>query len=179
MVARAAPGIARAPVADGEASRYASRMALPSAAPVYDKPLIYDIAFSYRDFRNEVDCLAAETGVSWEDAARHWYGVSGWIDFPWLLARIAEADGDDAWEHRAARGLAEDVTRARRRLVQRLCAAGASTTGPDAPGVPRARAAKVASLIADIKATPRVSSVALHVVVRELVHMCGAREEDA
>jgi NAD-specific glutamate dehydrogenase len=127
----------------------------------------------------EVDRLAAETGVPWGDVARHWYGVSGWIDFPWLLARIADVDGDDIWHRRAARGLAEDVAGARRRLVQRLCAAGASTTGPDAPGVPRAHAAKVASLIADIKATPRVSSVALHVVVRELAHMCGAREEDA
>lgn len=127
----------------------------------------------------EVDRLATEIGVPWEEAARHWYGVSGWIDFPWLLARIADADGEDVWHHRAARGLTEDVNRARRRLVQRLCAAGASTTGPDAPGVRRARAAKVAALIADIKAMPRVSSVALHVVIRELAHMCEAREEDA
>jgi glutamate dehydrogenase len=126
----------------------------------------------------EVHRIATATGVGWEAAARHWYGVSGWIDFPWLLARIADLDASDVWQHRAACGLVHDVTRARRLVVRRLSAAGAATPGAAGSGIPWAGADRVLSLMADIKAAPQVTLVALHVVVRELAHLSAAGQED-
>jgi glutamate dehydrogenase len=125
----------------------------------------------------DVVTVAAELRADPEGVAKLYYGLSSWVDFPWLFAKIAEAGEEDRWQQRAAQGLAEDLAHARRRLVRRLHAAGAAVAGPDAPGLSRARAEKVASLIADIKAAPRLTAAALQVAVRELVRLSEAAAE--
>ena len=122
----------------------------------------------------DVAAIAAETQAAWKDVAHLFYGLSDWLDFPWLLARITDTDDEDedVWQHRRARGLAEDLARARCRLVRRFCKMGATRVSLDALGVERARAEKVAWLIADLKGSHRVGPAALQVVVRELRRLC-------
>jgi len=65
-----------------------------SAASVYDKPLLYDIAFSYRDYAAEVDALCA------------WYArVSGAGSTPATFLELAAGPADHAIEM-ARRGTA-------------------------------------------------------------------------
>jgi len=120
----------------------------------------------------DVAAIAAETQAAWKDVAHLFYGLSHWLDFPWLFARITDTDDEDVWQHRRARGLAEDLARARCRLVRRLCKTGATRASLDALGLERARAEKVAWLIADLKGSHRVGSAALQVVVREIGRLC-------
>jgi NAD-specific glutamate dehydrogenase len=104
--------------------------------------------------------------------AQLFYGLSDWLDFPWLFARITDTDDEDVWLHRATRGLAEDLARAHCRLVRLLCKTGATHASLDALGVKRAPAEEVACLIADLKDSHRVGPAALQVVVRELRCLC-------
>jgi glutamate dehydrogenase len=116
--------------------------------------------------------IATETGGGWEAIARLYFGLSDWLDFPWLLAKIADRDSEDLWDRRAALGLAEDLADARCRLVRRLLAAGATVADLHALGMPRARAERATRLVADLKGAPRVTSAALQVIVRELGRLC-------
>lgn len=69
-------------------------MASPRAATVYDKPLVYDIAFSFRDYGHEVDCLTA------------WYArASGTGTAPRSMIELACGPADHAIEF-ASRGTA-------------------------------------------------------------------------
>ncbi len=112
--------------------------------------------------------VAAEVGIPWERAGRIYYRLGTWIDLAWLAARIAALDGDDAWQHRAALGLAEDLREARCRLVRRLSAAGATGAEAEPSRLGGSAAERVARLAADVRAGARDDLAAVQVVVREL-----------
>ncbi|HWV38747.1 MAG TPA: class I SAM-dependent methyltransferase [Vulgatibacter sp.] len=74
----------------------------PDASGVYDKPLLYDIAFGYRDFRAEVDAVAA------------WCARVGGRPAPRAVLELASGPADHAieWSRRGARVVALDLSQA-------------------------------------------------------------------
>ncbi|AKU92146.1 class I SAM-dependent methyltransferase [Vulgatibacter incomptus] len=69
---------------------------------IYDKPLLYDIAFSYRDFPSEVDALAA------------WYARVAGKASPGSVIELACGPADHAveWDRRGAQAAALDLSKA-------------------------------------------------------------------
>jgi len=101
---------------------------------------------------------AAERGrLAPAEAGRRYFALAERIDFPWLLARCAEARSDARWDRQAVDGLVEDVLDARRRLV----AVPTDT-------LPAKSLAVVDDVLRDLRMAPRVPLAALLVLVREL-----------
>jgi glutamate dehydrogenase len=107
----------------------------------------------------DVGTIAAESGVAPDAAAAAYFALADDVDFAWLGARLGEAGDEDRWQRRAVEGMVEDLLCARRRLARRRLESGAD--GGRGLG-------KVRDLLRDLKAAPRTSLAALHVVVREL-----------
>lgn len=74
----------------------------PHKSGVYDKPLLYDIAFSYRDFRAEVDALAA------------WYARVSGRPAPASVIELACGPADHAieWSGRGVKAAGLDLSQA-------------------------------------------------------------------
>ncbi|HEY0839910.1 MAG TPA: class I SAM-dependent methyltransferase [Vulgatibacter sp.] len=74
----------------------------PDASGVYDKPLLYDIAFGYRDFGAEVDAIAA------------WYARVSGRAAPRAVIELASGPADHAieWSRRGAQAAALDLSEA-------------------------------------------------------------------
>ncbi len=105
----------------------------------------------------DVVTVARQQGNDLEATAARYYGLGRQLDFAWLWGRLGEAGEDDRWQQRAVEGLVTDVLRARRRLAHLT---------PEALPVHALEA--IEALVRDVRALPRPSLAALHVVVHEL-----------
>src|SRR5690606_7759498 len=78
------------------------------------------ITLRFLDQLLELRRVGKETGAAPADAARAFYRLSDLLGVPWLRQAIFESATDDRWEQRAARALADDLSRAHHKLVAQV-----------------------------------------------------------
>jgi glutamate dehydrogenase len=154
----------------GEAERYERRVTELEVGGLDGDTARRLAVLAWLDGGLDAALVAAAVGVPWQRAARLYYRLGTWVDLGWLASRIAALDGDDVWQHRAVLGLAEDLREARRRLVRRLIAAGATGAETEPLGLGGSAAERVVRLATDLQASGGVSLAGVHVVVRALRH---------
>ncbi len=112
--------------------------------------------------------IAAGIHAPWESVARLYYAAGDWLEYSWIERGIAALNTDDPWRHRAAFALGQDLRAARRRLVGRLGAVGASVAEVQAGGCAGEMGESLAVDIRALRGSGRGDLAALAVVVREL-----------
>jgi glutamate dehydrogenase len=117
------------------------------------------ITLRFLDQLLEILDIARETKTDPVGTARAYYQASQLYDVPWLRRKTYAAAGEGQWEHRAAQALAEDLSRAHRKMV-----AGIVTSGR----VPDAAPERFRSIVAELREEASVGLAAVSVVAREL-----------
>jgi NAD-specific glutamate dehydrogenase len=144
-------------LAGPEAEAFAQRRAALAAAGLGEATAGALAAAEWTAGALDVVAAAEHGGLTVAEAGRRYFGLAAAIDFPWILARLADASSEDRWERDAVAGLVEDVHAARRRLVAGV---------PDA--LPPGPLGRVQAALHDLRAAPRAPLAALLVLVREL-----------
>ncbi|MEX2467080.1 MAG: NAD-glutamate dehydrogenase [Gemmatimonadota bacterium] len=131
------------------------------------------ITLRFLDQLLEVLDIARETEADPIAAAHAFYRTSDLFDVPWLRRSALASAGDDQWEHRAARALSGDLSRAHRKLVVTVLARSddSDDIGQATDRLLRTRAREIErfrAVVADLKNESTVGFAAVSVVVREL-----------
>jgi glutamate dehydrogenase len=129
------------------------------------------VAFSSLRTTLEIARIAEERGHDLTDTALAYRRVGALVDFSAIERAIDTVTGDDRWEKRAAEGLREDVSAARRRMTLEVLGRSDGDVGERLTGFAGANQtslARVRALAEDLRSGRKPSLAALVVVVREL-----------
>jgi glutamate dehydrogenase len=131
------------------------------------------ITLRFLDQLLEILEVARSTGADPITTAHAYYQAGKLFDVPWLRKRTFAAAAQGPWEQRAAHAVAEDLSRAHRKLVVGVVAdpQERSAEAGEADYTSRLRARDVErfrAMVAELKADGTVGLAALSVAAREL-----------
>jgi glutamate dehydrogenase len=132
------------------------------------------VTLRFLDQLLEILEIAAATGADPVATAHAYYAASELFDIPWLRRSTFAAAAHGAWEQRAAQAIAEDLSRAHRKLV--IGVVGDARTASREPG-PEQYAARLQArdlerfrgVLSDLKTDGEPGLAALTVAARELL----------
>ncbi len=118
--------------------------------------------------------IASEIGRSVADIGRVYFCLADEVDFALLQELLKMAPGEDEWEQRAAQGLIQDLTQARRNLTLAVLRPAETTESiddqiADCRKVHGARMKAMREVVEELLVTESINLAALTVATREIV----------